>query len=447
MYPPGPKVPALTVLFHPDIHRIGERAILWDPGGAHGEASLSRRELGFRSPRGGPERPLDDPYLSRRPIRFTAARFGGVRIDCTRTGTRVVANDDWISDDRVFLGVEVDRGVVLVLSERVSILLHNTSLTDAGGVPDFGLVGESWPMDRLRREIRASAADASPVLFLGEPGTGKKTAARAVHEASGSSRPYVTLVGADDGPARTSVPDLLAQAEGGVLLLDAVDRMECELQVLLLQALQSGHRDVRLLATSSSFLSRRPASPLIEKLDWTRLEVPPLQRRRDDVARLAFHFLRQDLAACDALHRLEHPGPYGTPWCPARLVAALASYEWPDNVRQLRNVTRRLVRDHHAEEQIDIRDDLEDLLEESSANPSMEWDGRTTNDSRGSTPPSRHRPLSEIEILSALRAHRWQAEPTAAYLGITPEALFGMMERLFDKDQHKKLQRRSSSPL
>lgn len=447
MYSTGPKVLALTVVFHPDTERIGERAVLWESGAESGEALLGRREMDFRSPRGGPVRPLDDPYLSRRPIRLAAARFGGVRIDCTKTGTRVVANDNWISEERVFLGVEVERGVVLVLSERISILLHSLTGMDGDRAPGFGLVGENPSVERLRREIRDCAGDASPVLVLGEAGTGKKTAARAIHEAGGRDRPYVTLAGADDGPARTCVPDLLAQASGGALLLDAIDRMEVELQNELVRNLARGRNDVRIIATGSQLAPRGPASPLIDKWDWNRLEVPPLQCRRDDVPRLAIHFLREDLGAIDALHRLDDPGPYGSPWCPVRLAAALASYEWPDNVRQLRHVARRLVRDHHTHEQIDVRIDLEELFEESSSSPTSSWGGWSIDHCReGAPPPERRSQLSEIEILSALRAHRWQAEPAAAYLGITPEALFAMMEKVFDKDQRRKPIRRSPAP-
>lgn len=443
MYSSGPKVPALTVVFHPDTERIGERAVLWNADLEPGEALLGRRQLAFRSPRGGPARPLEDPYLSRRPIRFTAARFGGVRIDCTRTGTRVIANNDWISDDRVFLGVEVDRGVVLVLSERISILLHHLALTDDERPPRFGLVGESPPMELLRREIRDCAGDSLPVLLRGEPGTGKKTVARAIHEAAGQDRPCVTLAGADDGPARISIPELFAHASGGALLLEGVDRMETELQCELLRALEVSRGEVRILATCACPGSRAAAAPLIDKLDWTRLEVPPLQSRRDDVSRLLIHFLRDDLAKHDALHRLRDPGPLGSPWWPVRLAAKLVSHEWPDNVRQLRHVARRLVRDHHAHERIDARIDLEELLDETSTDSSMVcWpiDRRQAGASRDAQP----RKLSEIEILAALRAHRWQAEPAAAYLGMTPEALFAVMEKFFDKDQRRKPRRAPS---
>lgn len=439
MHPAGSRVPALTILSHPDYHRVGERAVLWDEAAEHGEALLSRWQLEFRHPGGGDARPLDDPYLSRRPIRLTAARFGGIRIDCTRTGTRVIANDDWISEDRVFLGVEVERGVVLVLAERLSLILHNLDARAVPDVPGFGLVGESPAMVRIRHEIQRLAAGERPVLLCGETGTGKTTVAHAIHQAGRGGRPCVTVCGSRE----TSIADLLARSSGGTLLLDALDGIEAEFQAELVRALDHGARDVRILATVSDRYSRSNDSSgtLFERLAADTLEIPALGKRRDDVGRLVFHFLRVELERLEAHERLVDPGPFSPPWLPVRLVASLAAYDWPRNVRQLRHVACQIAREHHGKRHVDLGSNLDELLEGKAESTITGW-GSVVRQNRGAAGRSPEG-ISEIELLSALRAHRWQAEPTAAHLGVSPETLFALIEKFSDRGPRRKGPRRS----
>ncbi len=439
MQPNGPKIPTLTILSHPDVDRVGDRATLWGEDAEQGEASLSRWELEFAAPGGGRRRPLDDPYLSRRPIHFAAARFGGIRIDCSKTGTRVIANDDWISEDRVFLGVEVNRGVVLVLSERLALLLHNLDPSPDEEIPGFGLVGDSSLMLAVRREIRRLCGEELPVLLRGAAGSGKKAVARAIHQAGRQDRPFVTVRFDDDTPPST-VSEKLVEAAGGTLVLDAVDEIGAEVQTELLRALEATARqNIRLLVAADHRSRNNSAGPLIEKLAPQTLDIPPLAQRRDDVGRLVFHFLREKLAELEAGGRLDDPGPYAEPWLPVRLVASLVAYEWPRNVRQLRRVTRQLAVDHHEREQVEITVDLEDLLEGTVESSTWGWDSTGREQEEETRDPTE---ISEIELLSALRTHRWQAEPTAAHLGVDPATLFEMIEKFSEESQRRKSQRR-----
>jgi two-component system nitrogen regulation response regulator GlnG len=412
---------------------------LWNEPEKEGDALLARQVLSFAPSTGGEARPLDDPYISRRAVRFTAARFGGIRIDCSESGTRVVANDDWIPEDRVFLGVEVERGVVLVLSERLVLLLHNLAAGHALELPQFGLVGESPRFHTLRREMQRLAASDEPALLRAAVGSGKQKVARAIHDSGKrQERPYVAVTMLE--PASVPpVADLMAQAAGGTLVIDAVEKTPPELQREILEAIAAATpaNSIRLLAATEEVGRRRldgALGPLFEQIVQDVVDIPPLERRRDDVARLLFHFLREELAQLDALHCLDHPGAYAPPWFPVRLLARLVAYEWPRNILQLKGVTRHLATENYEKPYIDLGSDIEILLD-GTAESSAEWEWPEESSDDGVREPA---DVSEIELLSALRTHRWQAEPTAAELGITPEALFVMIEKFSEGSRQQR---------
>ena len=80
---------ALTILFHPDVTRVGERAVL-GPAGAGTAAQLARNEPSFAPVRGGLAAPLDDPHLSRSAVVLTVSADGAVQLDAAKTTTSVV---------------------------------------------------------------------------------------------------------------------------------------------------------------------------------------------------------------------------------------------------------------------------------------------------------------------------------------------------------------------
>jgi two-component system nitrogen regulation response regulator GlnG len=150
-------VPGLTILYHPDVARIGERVSL--PGLASGrEELLSRGEPAFCQPGSVLLRPLADPHLSRRPIRLVPGPDpGGVRLICGESSAAVVVNGEAVAGERDLTAAEIDQGAVLLLaSQRVVVLF---SRIDPVGPcpPGFGLVGESAAMVFLRQEIQRIA--------------------------------------------------------------------------------------------------------------------------------------------------------------------------------------------------------------------------------------------------------------------------------------------------
>jgi two-component system nitrogen regulation response regulator GlnG len=468
--PPGPiAIPGLTILYHPDLRRIGERAPLANLASGRTEL-LSRRDPDFSSP-GPPSRsPLGDPHVSRTPLHLRPGPQPGsillVRGDCP---TAVTADGEPAGVERVFSAAEVERGVVLLLAQHVVLLLSPIDPTLPAGLPRYGLIGESAGMVQLRREIRRLAGLSVPVLLRGETGTGKELVARALHEAGPrSARPYLAVnLGAV--PATLAAAELFGAVRGaytgadrprdgwftrahtGTLFLDEIGEAPPEVQVLLLRALETGEIqpvgggeprkvDVRLIAATdadleSSVAEGRFRAPLLHRLASLQLRLPPLRDRREDFGRLFLHFLTQELSALGELSRLETQRSEGRPWIPAPLVARLAALDWPGNVRQLRNIVRQLVVAGRDEGEAALWVQVEAALQESTPRPS---------DSRGTLPPPgvpaapqaaparRYRRAEDVtddELIAALRANRWRIQSAAAQLGISRGSLYDRIEK------------------
>jgi two-component system nitrogen regulation response regulator GlnG len=458
-----PRVPALTVLAHPDLRRVGERVLL--PALSSGRAvPLSRLSPLFAQPGEEAARPLADPHLSRNPFQLTpgaapasiavSAMAGNCRIDVMGAGAA----------DEISLA-ELDRGVVLLVADRVALLLHRLPVLPRE--PErFGLLGDSAALVLLCRDIRRVAAAATPVLLRGETGTGKELVAQAIH-AAGPRRdhPYLALnLGAV--PPALAAAELFGAARGaftgadrrraghferaapGTLFLDEVGEAPPELQVMLLRALETGEVqpvgaeaplrvDVRIVAATDADLETavvqgRFRAPLLHRLRGFEIRLPPLRERRDDVGRLLVAFLRQELAALGREDLLDDPGPHGRSWLPAALVARLADHDWPGNVRELRNVARHLA--------VAGRDAA---LAELPAGLLQPFRAARTADERApaepaadARPPAKpralYRPIAEVaddELLAVLRASRFSVAAAASRLRVSRTSLYARVER------------------
>jgi two-component system nitrogen regulation response regulator GlnG len=458
--------PGLTILYHPDLERIGERALLTGLTAGRAE-SLSRREPDFAQPGQSLRRPLADLHLSRRPLSFLpGAEPGSVRLVRGDSATSVAIGGEPVTGERAILAAEVESGVVLLLAGRLILLLGLLDPVGPGGVPRFGLVGESVAMLQLRREIRRVAGLAVPVLLRGETGTGKELVARALHDASPrAARPYLALnmaavpatlaaaelFGAARGAytgAERAREGYFSRAHGGTLFLDEIGETPAEVQSLLLRALETGEIqpvgagdprsvDVRLIAATDSDLETAVAegrfrAPLLHRLAGYQIHLPPLRQRREDIGRLFLAFLRGELERLGELHRLSPAAePEHRPWIPAALVALLAAYDWPGNVRQLRNVVGQLV--------IAGRDGGEpamwlqaDAAFRAAATMRLP-DPYPTHPLSPPVARERHyrraEDLGEDELLAALRAHCWRLQAAAAALGVSRGALYDRIER------------------
>lgn len=230
---------------------------------------------------------------------------------------------------------------------------------------DLCLIGHSREFQHVRDLIEKMARFDAPLLILGETGTGKEKAARAIHYLGlRRNHPFIpvncgalpdTLVenelfGHATGAftdAKKEQPGLISLAEGGTLFLDEVDMLSARAQVTLLRFLQDRHyrplggkqllrADVRVMAASNRDLHAQMEEgvfrqDLLFRLDILNLVLPPLRRRTCDIEALSRHFLEQYRTRYNLPERTLHP----------ETLEWMQSYDWPGNIRELENFLHR----------------------------------------------------------------------------------------------------------
>ncbi|WP_029934304.1 nitrogen assimilation response regulator NtrX [Sphingomonas sp. UNC305MFCol5.2] len=225
------------------------------------------------------------------------------------------------------------------------------------------LTGNSTAINTVRATLKRVASTGSRVLISGGPGVGKEVAARLLHGWSQrTAAPFVIVSAARMTPERVEEelfgveeggdlvrPGLLEQAHGGTLFLDEIADMPVATQARILRVLtdQSFSRvggtrivkvDVRVVSATARDLMAEIAAgrfreDLYYRLNVVPVLIPPLTERREDIPVLVEHFV--------AHYASERRVP--TPEVAPDAMVALQSYEWPGNVRQLRNVVERTV--------------------------------------------------------------------------------------------------------
>jgi DNA-binding NtrC family response regulator len=458
---PSGSIPALTVVYHPDLDRVGEHAPLVDLA-AGKPVRLSRDEPAFAPPGVYQPRPLDDRCISRQPAILTARKDGGIRISLRETRTKLVLGERPVADQLDLSARDLARGAVLRLGGGIVLLAHFVGAALPARDEDLGLWGESDAIHQVRREVRRVAGTDAPVLIRGETGTGKELVARAIHAASARSKgPFVAvnlgaippalaaaeLFGAEKGSftgAAREQPGYFDAARGGTLFLDELGEAPPEVQVMLLRAIETGETqrvggrraavaDARIVAATDADLEARIRdgsfrAPLLHRLAAYEIAIPPLRERRDDIPRLLLHFLREELAQAGASERLAS-SPDAKPWLPASLMARLVDLDWSGNVRQLRNVARRIVLTSAGHERVELDPALDRLLDPSTSAPRR---SEAPVPAPASVRDERRRPadLSEAELRAALRESRWDFAAAAERLKISRASIYVLIQRI-----------------
>ncbi|MCC7374776.1 MAG: sigma-54-dependent Fis family transcriptional regulator [Verrucomicrobiales bacterium] len=266
----------------------------------------------------------------------------------------------------VFLGVLARVQKLRQLGQRIAALEQEvTESRAAQGEPlfDFTVPSMREVMEVLHRAAKTPAS----VLILGESGTGKSVAARALHQRSHlADKPFVTiscpslsrelleseLFGHVKGAFTGAMKDhwgKVRAAEGGTLFLDEIGDLPMEIQPKLLRLLQereyerlgenvTRRAEIRIVAATNRDLKARVTAgafreDLFFRLNVISVEMPPLRARQGDLLRFAGHYLRFFTSQCQrSIDDFDESA-----------VSCLTQYAWPGNLRELRNAIERAV--------------------------------------------------------------------------------------------------------
>jgi DNA-binding NtrC family response regulator len=282
-------------------------------------------------------------------------------VEAMRRGARDYVQKPW-DNQRLLqtLRVQVELCQALRKSRRLE---SETSRLRARDLPE--LVAESRVMQPVLRLMERIAPSDAHVLITGEHGTGKEVVARWLHAASRRvGRPFVAVNagGVSEGvfeselfghvrgaftDAKVDRAGCFELAEGGTLFLDEIANMPVSQQAKLLRVLQTGEfhpvgssrvrrADVRFLAATNVDVNKEVAEgrfreDLLYRLNTVEIHLPPLRERREDVPRLAAHFVER--------HQTRHGQP-ARGFSPDAM-RALLEHSWPGNVRELEHVVER----------------------------------------------------------------------------------------------------------
>jgi two-component system, NtrC family, response regulator AtoC len=306
--------------------------------------------------------------------------------------------------------------------------------------PDSVIFGANAKMEAVRQSLVKTADTNIPILLQGESGTGKEVIAKYLHERSTwATGPFVkvncpaipdTLVeselfgyerGAFTG-AFADKPGRVEMAERGTLFLDEISELALSLQSKLLQLLQDGQFspigarqdkqvDVRVICATNRHLDRevqegRFRQDLFYRINVVSVCLPPLRERIEDVPLLVDFFLHQ------------HSQKYNCKMRPvsAHTMSMLQAHNWPGNIRELENLTKRYV--ILGSEEV-ITSELKGLNHgRFEAKLPAEGSIYLTKVTRQAT-----RDLEQKIILSTLEANQWNRKRAARALNISYRAL------------------------
>lgn len=406
------------------LHRLVEDALAATPYEACRIAPLDFATNGSRT---GPPAvtiinlclPADELTL----LRQRAPSVNGPRMVVSGCESMSVAASLLIPGADRYITLPVDgsvlRELVLTLAERISPVTPKTLC---------GMVGKGPAFRRLKRAIEQVAASDATVLLIGETGTGKEMAARAVHELSDRTGPFVAV---DGGALSESLLEselfghvkgaftgatrgrrgLFEEANRGTLFLDQIDDVSQAVQIRLLRTIQEREIrrvgsprpteiDVRLVAASRVDLESEVAAGRFRKDLFYRLHVypiriPPLRERMEDLP----------LLVDEALAR---HGRVPDQCCSTLAHEILRSYDWPGNIRQLFSVIQSatiragggVVDANHLPIEL-----IENWREQANSTPSPDHERRTLDAVLEETDGNRTR---AAEILGVSRTTLWR---------------------------------------
>lgn len=332
--------------------------------------------------------------------------------------------------------------------ETAALKQENQALKARNETIDDQLIGKSAAINQIHQQLERIAPTNSRVLITGEGGTGKEVVARALHKMSErKDKAFMALNCAALRPERLEEElfgverdgkiqkGLLELSHGGTLLLDEVADMPLETQGKILRVLQDNEIhpvgsqkhvgiDVRIIASTNQDLQQAIKDgsfreDLYYRLNVVTLTIPPLKNRQDDIIPIAEHFLESFAKQTGQEVRKLHKQAQMT----------LQSYNWPGNVRQLKNVMEWItIMSPSAQEKTQI--DVDDLPPEIAGTKKTASNSQSLTD-YVSQPLREAREAFEREYLQIqVKRFKGNVSQTAEFVGMERSALHRKLKAL-----------------
>lgn len=327
----------------------------------------------------------------------------------------------------------------LLDSIATALKLVSGDRADAGTNATFdrrGIIGRDPALEKVLSTVARIAPTNASVLITGESGTGKELIAEAIHYNSNRrSKPFVKvnlggmpptlfeseMFGHKKGAFTDAVADRAGRfeiADGGTIFLDEIGELDMNCQVKLLRVLQERRFeplgssktqtvDVRVICATNADLPRMVAEKrfredLFYRINLITVELPPLRLRRGDIAALADHFIA---GICN-------DSGLKKPAVTAEAYRRLSSFDFPGNIRELKNIVERAVL-------VNSGDTLDaDSFDINQASPSQSSPGDNTIAGN-----------ERLIIASALERNEGNISRTASELGLSRASLYRRIDK------------------
>ena len=346
------------------------------------------------------------------------------------------------------------RGVVRQAVAERTILLQNRRLKQQhGDLRAFShqLIGDSTKIEKVIEMVRKVAPTDSTVLISGESGTGKELIARAIH--ANSKRGNKSFFAVDCGTisaalleselfghtkgaftgAHRDKPGIFKVANGGTIFLDEIGNITLEVQAKLLRFLEGREFlplgstttqtvDVRLILATNQDLKEMVSEGSFREDFYYRIFVypiamPPLRERKEDILPIAYHFLEQFNSGLGK----------NIKGFDSNAVTKLTQYDWPGNVRQLRNAIERAIilcdKELISLKELPFTDEVEQLIERIPS---------TNEELKRIKKEIRQKAVGEVEknfVINALALNNWNVTQAAKKVGLQRTNFQNLMKK------------------
>ena len=423
----------LTVVFHPELERLGASLSLGTWTGDHGFV-LSATVMGRNSPLLDDGKPLSEAHVSRRALGISKHSSGLRLTNLSDTSPTRLGPDDAASMSLTL--DELKQGIGLRFGHGIVGFVRLIPLreTDVDSSLSHEFLGVSDQAKQVRRLIALAARSDLPVLLLGDTGVGKDVAANAIHRLSDrSGRSFERL-------NMASIPDSLAEAElfgtskgaftgaiqrdgafvrahGGTIFLDEVGDTAPFLQPKLLRVLEQGEIpivggrnrlvDVRLIAATELAVSESQGfrQSLLHRLSGIVIKIPNLSERQEDLGLLArsIEIGNAENGGKNLFGEVVRSPLLAAAW--GRFFHKALHYSWTGNVRELKLAIRRYALEVGDDQRFGLATSSEALVEQ-------------TKD------------VDDEQLLTVHRACDYEVAETARRLSLSRQAIYRRLNKL-----------------